>query len=170
MNKPFLDVFSVPRYFFGYLAAITSAVAVLAPFVAKALAKWFRDIRMYMIAHTLLWGILFVCVLALSALLAATFGVLMGALIKDINTLLAIIKAIGILLYAPAFIYIFPGIPTWIGKLFPTYYMIGPIMDITQNDATWSQIAGDVYILIGLIIALIAVVAVIARRESAKEV
>jgi ABC-2 type transport system permease protein len=113
---------------------------------------------------------LLVGVLALSALLAATFGVLMGALIKDINTLFAIIKAIGILLYAPAFIYIFPGIPTWIGKLFPTYYMIGPIMDITQNDATWSQIAGDVYILIGLIIALIAVVAVIARRESAKEV
>ena len=113
---------------------------------------------------------LLVGVLALSALLAATFGVLMGALIKDINTLFAIIKAIGILLYAPAFIYIFPGIPQWIGKLFPTYYMIGPIMDISQQNATWSQIAGDVYILIGLIIGLIAVVAVIARRESAKEV
>ena len=34
---------------------------------------------------------LLVGVLALSALLAATFGVLMGALIKDINTLFAII-------------------------------------------------------------------------------
>jgi ABC-2 type transport system permease protein len=113
---------------------------------------------------------LLVGVLALGALMAATFGVLLGALIKDINTLFAIIKAIGILLYAPAFIYIFPGIPQWVGKLFPTYYMIGPIMDISQHDATWSQIAGDVYILIGLIIALIAVVAVIARRESAKEV
>jgi ABC-2 type transport system permease protein len=109
-------------------------------------------------------------VLALGALMAATFGVLLGALIKDINTLFAIIKAIGILLYAPAFIYIFPGIPQWVGKLFPTYYMIGPIMDISQHDATWSQIAGDIYILIGMIIALIAVVAVIARRESAKEV
>ena len=112
---------------------------------------------------------LLVGVLALSALLAAVFGVLLGGLIKDINTLFAIIKAIGILVYAPAFILLFPGIPQWIGKLFPTYYMIGPIMDITQNDANWSQIAGNVYILVGLIIALIAVVAVIARRESAKE-
>ena len=102
--------------------------------------------------------------------MAVTFGVLMGALIKDINTLFAIIKAIGILLYAPAFIYIFPGIPQWIGKLFPTYYMIGPIMDVSQQDASWSQIASDVYILFALIIGLIALVAVIARRESAKEV
>ena len=109
-------------------------------------------------------------VLALSALMAATFGVLLGAFIKDINTLFAIIKAIGILLYAPAFIYIFPGIPQWIGKLFPTYYMIGPIMDISQRNATWSQIAGDVYILTALVIGLIALVAVIARRESANEV
>ncbi len=113
---------------------------------------------------------LLIGVLALSALMAATFGVLLGAFIKDINTLFAIIKAIGILLYAPAFIYIFPGIPQWIGKLFPTYYMIGPIMDISQQDSTWSQIAGDVYILIGLVIALIAVVAVIARKDNAKEV
>ncbi|MFC1923127.1 hypothetical protein ACFLY4_07545 [Chloroflexota bacterium] len=51
----------------------------------------------------------------MSALLAAAFGVLMGALFNDINSLFAIIKAIGILLYDPAFIYIFPGIPTWIG-------------------------------------------------------
>lgn len=113
---------------------------------------------------------LLIGVLALSALMAATFGVLLGALIKDINTLFAIIKAIGILLYAPAFIYLFPVIPQWIGKLFPTYYMIGPIMDLSQHESTWSQIASDVYILVGLIIALLAVVAVIARRESAKEV
>lgn len=112
---------------------------------------------------------LLVGVLALSALLAAAFGVLLGALIKDINTLFAVIKAMGILLYAPAFILLFPGIPQWIGKLFPTYYMIGPIMEISQNDAAWSQIAGDIYILIGLIIILLIVVGLIARRESDKE-
>lgn len=134
---------------FGFLVSILVGVLIL--FLNQAFGN-----QPYLLAG----------VLALSALLAATFGVL----INDINTLFAIIKAIGILLYAPAFIYIFPGIPTWIGKLFPTYYMIGPIMDITQHDATWSQIAGDVYILFGLIITLIAVVVIIARRESAKEV
>lgn len=113
---------------------------------------------------------LLIGILALSAIPAVAFGVLMGALIKDINTLFAVIKAIGILLYAPALILIFPGIPQWIGKLFPTHYMIGPIMEVSQNDASWSQIAGDVYILIGLIVALLVIVGFIARRESAKEV
>jgi ABC-2 type transport system permease protein len=113
---------------------------------------------------------LLVAVLALGALLAVGFGVLLGALIKDINTLFAVVKAIGILLYAPAFIYIFPGIPQWIGRLFPTYYMVGPIMEISQNDASFSEIATDIYILIALIIGILIMVGLIARRESAKEV
>jgi ABC-2 type transport system permease protein len=113
---------------------------------------------------------LLVGVLALSALLAAGFGVLLGALIKDVNTLFATVKAIGLLLYAPAFIYLIPSIPEWIGKLFPTYYMIGPIMDISLHNATWSQVARDIYILIGLIVVMIVILAMIARRESDKEV
>lgn len=113
---------------------------------------------------------LLVGVLTLSALMAATFGVLLGVLFKDINTLFAVMKAIGILLYAPALILLFPGIPQWIGKIFPTYYMIGPIMEISQNDASWSQVAGDIYILIGLIIIMLFAVGLIARRESDKEV
>lgn len=109
-------------------------------------------------------------VLALSAVFAAEFGVLLGVLFKDINTLFAVMKAIGILLYAPALILLFQGIPQWIAKIFPTYYMIGPIMDISQKDAPWSQVAGDVYILIGLIIVLLIAIGLIARRESDNEV
>lgn len=108
--------------------------------------------------------------LALSALMAAAFGVLLGAFIKDINTLFAVIKGMGLLLYAPLFIYIFPGIPEWVGRLFPTYYMIGPIVDISQKDAPWAQVAQDVYILIALILLLVGILAVVARREISKEV
>jgi ABC-2 type transport system permease protein len=113
---------------------------------------------------------LLVGVLALSALMAAAFGVLLGAFIKDINTLFAVIKGMGLLLYAPVFIYLFPGIPEWIGKLFPTYYMIGPIIDISQKNATWSQVAQDVYVLMGLILLLVALLTIVSRRENAKEV
>lgn len=108
-------------------------------------------------------------VLALSAVMAAALGVLLGALMKDINTLFAVIKGMGLLLYAPLFIYIFPGIPEWIGRIFPTYYMIGPIMDISQRDASWTQVSTDIYILIGLIVLLIAILRWIARRESSRE-
>ena len=76
----------------------------------------------------------------------------------------------GLLLYARLFICIIPGVPEWVGRIFPTYYMIGPIMDISQRDASWSQVAADIYILIGLIALLIVILGWVARRESAKGV
>lgn len=102
--------------------------------------------------------------LALGAVMAATFGVLMGALVKDINTLFATIKGLGILLYAPAFIYMFPSLPEWIARIFPTYYMIAPIVEVTQRGASWTAVQGDVLILALLDLALIAVVAALTRR------
>ena len=138
---------------FGFLVSILVAVLVL--FLNQAFGN-----QPYLL----------VGVLALSALMAAAFGVLLGAFIKDINTLFAVIKGMGLLLYAPVFIYLFPGIPEWIGKLFPTYYMIGPIIDISQKDATWSQVAQDVYVLMGLILLLVVLLTFVSKRESAKEV
>jgi ABC-2 type transport system permease protein len=79
-------------------------------------------------------------VLGMGALLSALFGVILGALVKDINSLFATIKGIGILLlYAPALIYLFPTLPQWTAQLFPTYYMIHPIIAITQEGATWAR-------------------------------
>jgi ABC-2 type transport system permease protein len=138
---------------FGFLVSILVAVLVL--FLNQAFGN-----QPYLL----------VGVLALSALMAAAFGVLLGAFIKDVNTLFAVIKGMGLLLYAPVFIYLFPGIPEWIGKLFPTYYMIGPIIDISQKDATWAQVAQDVYVLMGLILLLVVLLTFVSRRESAKEV
>jgi ABC-2 type transport system permease protein len=112
------------------------------------------------------WLLLFL--LFLGAIMAATFGVLLGALVKDINTLFATIKGTGILLYAPAIIYLFPSIPTWIGRLFPTYYIIGPIVDVTQNGATWTDIQLEVGILILLVLALIGVVALVTRQARTR--
>ena len=146
------DVFT-SKGLFGFLVSILVAVLIL--FLNRAFGN-----QPYLL----------VGVLALSALMAAAFGVLLGAFIKDINTLFAVIKGMGLLLYAPVFIYLFPGIPEWIGKLFPTYYMIGPIIDISQKDATWSQVAQDVYVLMGLILLLVVLLTFVSRRESAKEV
>ena len=63
----------------------------------------------------------------------------------------------------------FPRYSEWIGRIFPTYHMIEPIMDIGQRDATWFQVAMDIYNLIGLIVLLIAFLGWVARRESAKD-
>jgi len=107
---------------------------------------------------------LLILVLALGAIIAAELGLLLGALIKDITTLFAIWKLGGILLFGPAIIYMFPQIPQWIGKLFPTYYLLQPIIAISQRGSGWSDIATNVFILVGLDLILIGVVVFILRR------
>jgi ABC-2 type transport system permease protein len=61
-------------------------------------------------------------------------------------------------------VYLFPSLPEWVGRIFPTYYVIGPIMEVTQQGATFADIAPDVAILIGIILLLVAIVAVLTRR------
>ena len=73
-------------------------------------------------------------------------------------------KSLGIILYAPGFLFMFPEIPQWVAKLFPTYYTLNPIIELTMNNASWADIATDMYILIGLTAALIGVAGFLARR------
>lgn len=107
---------------------------------------------------------LLVGLLALGGIFAAAGGIIFGVLVKDLNTLFTAIKSMGIILYAPAFIFMFPEIPQWIAKLFPTYYVVGPIVDLTMNNASWTDIAVDVYILIALIVLLVVIAGFLARR------
>lgn len=112
------------------------------------------------------WLLLFL--LLLGAIMAAAFGVLLGAFVKDINTLFAAIKGSGILLYAPALIYLFPSIPQWIGRIFPTYYIIGPIIEVTQNGATWRDIQLEVGILILLVLVMLGLVTWVTRQAHTR--
>jgi ABC-2 type transport system permease protein len=103
-------------------------------------------------------------VLSLGATMSAAFGVLLGAFVKDINTLFATIKGIGIFLYAPALVYIFPGIPAWVGKIFPTYYMIQPVVEIAQNGGTLGDALPELIVLVALIGLLILAIGIVSRR------
>ena len=109
---------------------------------------------------------LMILILALSAILAATFGVILGTWMKDINTLFTALKSMGILLYAPALVYLFPQIPEWVARIFPTYYMIGPIVNMSLYNAAWGDVATDVYILCALIVLAVVIAGFIARRSG----
>ena len=108
--------------------------------------------------------LLLVLVLLLGAVMAVEFGLLAGALIKDVTTLFAIWKFGGILLFGPAIVYMFPQIPEWVGRIFPTYYVIQPIVEISQRGGGWPDIATNVFILIGLDLILIGVVMFTTRK------
>ena len=102
--------------------------------------------------------------LAMGAVMSAAFGVLLGAFMKDINTLFATIKGMGLFLYAPAIVYLFPAIPEWIAQIFPTYYLIQPVMEIAQQGAGFAEVAPELAILAGLIVVLIAAIGVVSTR------
>ncbi len=113
---------------------------------------------------------LLMIVLGLGAVLAALSGLLLGLLVKDINTLFATIKAMGLLLFAPVIVYMFPQIPQWIGKIFPTYYIVQPVVEISQQGGAWSDIAFEVSILAGLIVLMLVLTAVVSRKLKQQEV
>lgn len=108
---------------------------------------------------------LLVMLLFLGSIMAAGMGLLVGSIAKDLTSFFATMKIFGILLYAPVVIYMFPELPQWIGKVFPTYYIVEPIVEISQRGGGWPEIAAEVLILIGLNIVLIALVAFTLSRK-----
>jgi ABC-2 type transport system permease protein len=112
---------------------------------------------------------LLVMLLALGSVMGAVIGLIGGVFIKNIDSLLATMKMAGIVLYAPALVYMFPRIPQWIGWIFPTYYIIEPIVELVQRGGGWSDIAVDVFILIGLIIVLSGVLSLMLRRKTEQQ-
>jgi len=109
---------------------------------------------------------LLVMMLALGAIMAACIGLLFGAVVKDLNSFFAIFKAFQSVLFAPGIVYMFPKIPQWASMIFPTHYLIRPIIDITQKGKGWPEIATNVYILLAILTALIiAVMLVLSKVE-----
>jgi len=110
-------------------------------------------------------GLLMLAV-GLAGAFSVTLGLLLGSFTKDINTLFTLIKGLGIFLYAPAIIYMFPQIPEWVGKIFPTYFMLSPIVRISQEGATFSDIWLELVILIGWVLALAVLVGWLGTRQA----
>lgn len=109
-------------------------------------------------------------VLALGALAASLLGALLGTLAKDMDTFIAIIKALGILLYAPGIVALIPRAPEWIAKLFPTYYLVDPVVQISQRGAGLADLAGEIGLLAAFTATLLLALVFVAEREQQKVV
>ena len=108
---------------------------------------------------------LLVLMLFLGSIMAAGIGLLAGSLAKDLMSFSAVMKVMGILLYAPAIFFMFPDIPQWIGKIFPTHYIVNPIVEISQRGGGWPDVAVDTFILVGFNVALVALIALAVSRK-----
>jgi len=108
--------------------------------------------------------LLLVMLLILGAIMAVEVGLICGVFFKDFSTLFAVWKSGGILLFGPAIVYMFPQIPQWIGRIFPTYYLINPIVTVTQRGGSWPDIATNVFILIGIDVILVGLILLSLRK------
>jgi len=102
--------------------------------------------------------LLLILVLVLGGIMAVEFGLILGILMKDFAALFTVWKSAGIILFAPVFIYLFPEIPQWIGNIFPTYYIVQPIVELSQRGGSWPEISIEVFVLIGLDLILLGLV------------
>ena len=150
-------------------AVVVTPTTVVDVFVAKALLGIILSLCMgiLMLVINQAFGaqpLLLVLVLVLGSVMAAEIGLVLAAVINDTTSLFAVMKFFGILLYAPVIVYLFPQIPQWIGRIFPTYYIVQPIIDISQRGGGWPEIATNVIILVGLDIVLAGVVMFFSRK------
>jgi ABC-2 type transport system permease protein len=109
---------------------------------------------------------LLILVIALGALAASVLGILLGSISKDMETFMAIVKVLGTVLYAPGILALVPQVPSWIAKLFPTYYIMNPILEITQQGAGLDGVITDLGILAAIVGALLIVLAVLVERQQ----
>ena len=150
-------------------AVVVTPTTLADVFVAKALLGIILSLCMgiLMLVINQAFGtqpLLLVLVLVLGSIMAAEIGLLLASVLKDTSSLFAVMKFFGIFFYAPVLIYLFPQIPQWIGRIFPTYYIVQPIVDISQRGGGWPEIAANVFILVGLDIVLAGVAIFVARK------
>lgn len=106
-------------------------------------------------------------VLILGAVMAAEFGILLGAFVSSVDMLFTMIKTLNLLLYGPGIVYMFPAIPGWVGRIFPTYYVIQPVIEISQRGAGWADVFGTLCVLFAITVVLFYAAVLAARREKA---
>ena len=104
--------------------------------------------------------------LLLTSIFSTTLGVLLGMLVKDVAALFTVMKSLWIILFAPGILYMFPNLPSWIAKIFPTYYSIQPVLDITKNNAGFGDIWLSRLLVVVFSLAVMVLIGFISRRQK----
>jgi ABC-2 type transport system permease protein len=107
-------------------------------------------------------------VLIVAALLLVAIGLIYGTASKNITGVFTLIKGTGFILLAPTIFYIFPDWPQWLAKLFPTYWVVNPVYEVTINEAGLSTVWVELAIGLAVIAALAGVAALLTRRLQTK--
>ncbi len=104
-------------------------------------------------------------VITLGGIMSALLGVLLGSVSRDMDTFIGIVKVLGLVLYAPGILQIFPQVPDWIARIFPTYYLMNPLIEISQNGSGFTDVASDILVMVALIAVLLFALSRVMPRQ-----
>jgi ABC-2 type transport system permease protein len=97
---------------------------------------------------------------------ASAFGTIIGSVSKDMKSVTTFTQSVMLLLYAPAILNLFPKLPVFLQKLFPTYYLFSPLLKLSEGSFVFSADGWELIVLILLLISLqLLLVSVINRKR-----
>lgn len=103
--------------------------------------------------------------LLIGSIMMSEFGLILGSLVKDANSLYTAIKGAGVFIALPVIFIIWPTLPQWIPKLTPTYYFLQPVYDIAINGARLSDYWVELIVALAICVALLPVLLRVGRRS-----
>ncbi len=151
-------------------AVLVTPITPLEVILAKSLYGLFLGlvlgILILVLNSSLTGGIhLILFFLILGTLFGVGIGLMAGVVMKDITDLISRMKLLGFFFMIPALIILFPQIPQWLAKFFPTYYFLHPLLVITQEGATWSDVWWEAVVMIIIdVVVLYATSRVLRKR------
>jgi len=141
----------IAKWLLGVILAVVLAVASLALNGALG-ANWAEVLVVVVVAGAL----------------SSVLGILAGVYAKDSSIMFAIVKGSGLFLFAPAIFYVFPEWPQWIAKLFPLYWIIEPIWQVSVMGEGLGAVWFELVVALGITAALGALAWWLARRVQAQ--
>jgi len=108
-----------------------------------------------------------VLALLLGSVMAAQIGLLYGVVARDTKTLFALFKSLNFVIFGPALFYVFPDWPRWIAYLFPTYWVIDPIVELGQHGASLAEVLPELVVGAALCALLVPLLLRLAQRVRA---
>jgi ABC-2 type transport system permease protein len=106
-------------------------------------------------------------VILVAAALNAMLGLLVGVLSKSSTTLFTLIKGAGIFLFAPVIFYLFPDWPQWIARIFPLYWIIEPIWQVSVMGEPLARVWFELAVAVAITAALVPAIMLVERRMKA---
>lgn len=103
-------------------------------------------------------------VLVFVAMSASCFGCIIGYISKDMKSVTSLTQGLMLLMYAPAILNIFPQIPGWVQKLFPTYYFFSPLLKLSDGSFVASD-AWELAMLLAVFMLLQVILLLLIRKK-----